>query len=163
MSLVKAKPQSMRIYGNADAKFCQRGCIALALLSLVAMTGNPAAARADDQKDIQGTWTCVETLKAGKSVRDYVGAQAVLDGNRLTWYFPQPDGTRKASFAKFRLDPSKNPKHFDYEYDAKPDKTNKRLYSLEGDTLKWSTNFGERPKTFAEGQWQFTMQRVPKP
>ena len=137
--------------------------IAIVAVGLCSMAISAPVARADDQQAIQGTWECVETLKAGKSVRDYVGAQAVLDGNCLTWFFPQPDGTRKASFASFRLDPTKDPKHFDYEYDAKPDKTNTRLYSLEGDTLKWSTNFGARPKTFAEGQWQFKMQRVPKP
>ena len=115
-----------------------------------------------DQELIQGTWECVTTLKEGKQVQQYVGVRAILQGSRLTWIFPQPDGTKKSARAIFVLDPSKNPKWFDWYVEAKPAEIHKRLYTLEGDTLVWSTNLGTgpRPESFNAGKWQFVVKRV---
>jgi uncharacterized protein (TIGR03067 family) len=128
----------------------------------VAATASGQTAK-DDQQLIQGTWECVISLNDGKPVTPYVGVQAEMRGNRLTWIFPRPDGTKKVSQARFRLDPSQSPKHFDWSYDEKPDDVHERLYILQGDILIWSTNLKParpRPASFTAGQWLFVMKRV---
>ncbi len=121
----------------------------------------PAAADETDQKKLQGTWECVETLKDGKRVDTYVGVRAIIKGNRLTWLFPK-GGKFTAVKATFTIDPTKGPKHFDWVPDGKKE-VHRRLYELDGERLKWSTNLGARaprPKKFSEGKWQFTMRRL---
>jgi uncharacterized protein (TIGR03067 family) len=115
-----------------------------------------------DQELIQGTWECVITIKEGKQVDQYVGVRAIMQGNRLTWIFPQRDGTTRTTKAVFTLDTTKNPKCFDWYTEDKPAQVHKRLYILEGDTLTWSTNLGmeARPESFEAGKWQFIMKRV---
>ena len=95
-----------------------------------------------DQAVIQGTWEFVATLQDGKQVQRYVGVQAIMRGNMLTWIFPQPGGKPQVQKAVFRLDPSKNPKHFDWHPAGRPREVHRRLYVLAGDTLLWSTGLG---------------------
>ncbi len=127
---------------------------------LVAVT--PAAADGkSDLKKLQGTWECVETLKDGKRVAMYVGVRAIIKGNTLTWLFPK-DGKFTAVKATFTIDATKDPKHFDWRPNGTKE-VHKRLYQLDGDRLKWSTNLGPkapRPTKFSEGRWQFTMKRL---
>jgi uncharacterized protein (TIGR03067 family) len=140
------------------------------LLPPLLMVAFPAnALRADgkdrtagDQKRIQGTWECISTFKDGKPVQMYVGVRAVMQGKRLTWIFPQADGTTQTARGFFKLDPTKKPKHFDWYLEGKPKEIHRRLYTLKCDRLRWSTNLGKgpRPKTFDAGRWQFVMRRV---
>jgi len=116
----------------------------------------------NDQQRIQGTWLCIATLNDGKQVTKYVGVRAVMQGNRLTWFFPQPDGKMQTTEALFQIDVSQNPKHFDWYLKQKSDQIHKRLYILEDDVLIWSTNLGteDRPESFSTGRWQFVMKRL---
>ena len=140
----------------------QRILIAGVAAQLVVVT--PAAA--DDKSDLkklQGAWECVETLKDGKRVDTYVGVRAIIKDNTLTWLFPK-DGKFTAVKATFKIDSTKDPKHFDWTPAGKTE-VHKRLFQFDGDRLKWSTNLGDntpRPTRFSEGKWQFTMKRVAK-
>ena len=120
------------------------------------------AQEGSDQALIQGTWQCVKTIKEGKQVDQYVGVRAIIQGNSLTWVFPQPDGTTRTTKAIFVLDATKDPKWFDWYAEDKPTQVHKRLYTLEGDSLTWSTNLGTegRPESFSAGKWQYIMKRV---
>ncbi len=120
-----------------------------------------ANAQATDQQRLQGTWECIATLRDGKQVRDYVGVRAVIEDNRLTWHFPQADGSERVVKATFAIDPSQNPKHFDW-YPEGGGRSHHRLYILEGDTLIWSDDLGNapRPAHFNAGRWQFVTRRV---
>jgi uncharacterized protein (TIGR03067 family) len=115
-----------------------------------------------DQERLQGTWECIAAVKDGKQVTTYVGVRATMQGNRLTWTFPQPGAQPKVMQATFRIDSKQNPKHFDWYVPEKPNDIHRRLYILKGDVLIWSTNLGagERPTSFVTGQWQFVMNRV---
>ena len=136
--------------------------LALVVLSWLVIAVACQAQEKNDQDLIQGTWECVTTIKEGKQVQEHVGVRAIMQGNSLTWIFPQPDGTTRSTKAIFVLDTTKNPKYFDWYTEDKPTLIHKRLYILEGDTLTWSTNLGaeERPESFTAGKWQFTMRRV---
>jgi uncharacterized protein (TIGR03067 family) len=135
------------------------------LVSVVGSLAVVTVAPADDQADrekLQGTWECVETLKDGKRVDMYVGVRAIIKDNHLTWLFPK-DGNFTRIKATFTIDSTKDPKHFDWMPDGK-NEVHKRLYAIDGDVLKWSTNLGAdtpRPAKFADGKWQFTMKRLP--
>lgn len=135
---------------------------ARAVWTLILCIACPTVAWGDDVDDMQGSWKCVASLKDGKEVKDYVGARAVIDGGQLTWYFLKSDGTETPREARFTVNESANPKHFDWHYVESPDKLQRRLYVLQGDVLIWSTNLPatERPANFSAGQWQFVMQRV---
>ncbi len=124
--------------------------------------GEPMESAIPDQELIQGVWICVKTTHDGKRVGNYVGVRIILDGDNLTWHFPRPDGTEKDEEARFRLQPAENPKHFDWFPKDDAFEVHKRLYVLEGDTLKMSANLGTKPRpaTFAEGAWQFTCRRI---
>jgi len=120
-----------------------------------------AADGAADWNRLQGAWECVETLKDGKSVPMYVGVRAVIKDNTLTWLFPR-NGKFFEVKATFKIDSSKSPKQFDWTPDGKKE-VHMRLYELDGNMLKWSTNLGAdtpRPAKFSEGKWQFTMKRL---
>jgi hypothetical protein len=43
-----------------------------------------------DQDRIQGTWECIATPQNGKQVEKYVEVRAAMQGDRLTWTFPEP-------------------------------------------------------------------------
>lgn len=113
-----------------------------------------------DLELLQGTWENVVTLQNGKSVEQFIGVRLVVAGNKLAWerMGSNHDQTIPATFA---LDPTKDPKHFDWTPDGKTT-VHKRIYSLDGDMLKMSTNFGAnpRPVTFDGGRWQFVLKRV---
>ena len=142
-----------------------RGLAVLLALSL-SVTAAPVRGGEDkarsDQDRIQGTWECIATLQDGKQVDKYVGVRAVMQGDHLTWIFPQPQGKPQVLKAVFQLDPGKNPKSFEWHPEAKPAEVHKRLYLLEGDTLIWSTNLGAEPapESFTAGRWLFVMKRV---
>jgi uncharacterized protein (TIGR03067 family) len=127
---------------------------------LVAATAAAAGEKSDLEK-LQGTWECVETLMDGKRVDTYVGVRARIKDHHLTWFFPR-DGKFTQVQATFTIDPTKDPKHFDWTPEGTK-QVHKRLYDLDGDVLKWSTNLGAdapRPARFSEGKWQFTMKRL---
>jgi uncharacterized protein (TIGR03067 family) len=118
-----------------------------------------------DQDQLQGTWVCVATLLDGKPVDTYVGVRAVSAGDDLTWYFPRRDGTYIEQKNKFRIDPSQQPKHFDWWVTDQPDSVDRRIYAVEGDVLRMATNLdiATRPSTFVSARWQFTIHRIPAP
>ena len=121
-----------------------------------------------DQRLLQGEWECVASFKEGKQTQSYLGVRATIQDNRLTWSFPKPDGTKRVQRTVFKLDPSKTPKHFDWNPEDKPTEVHRRLYVLEGNTLTWVTNLGMpghehedvRPESLATGKWRFVMKRI---
>jgi uncharacterized protein (TIGR03067 family) len=90
-----------------------------------------------DQRLLQGTWICVATFKDGQPVQTFVGVKAIIRDDRMTWIFPQGDGGEAAEEAAVTIDA--NQRHFDWYYlTSGPSKMHRRLYSLEGDTLRWA-------------------------
>lgn len=124
-----------------------------------------AQAAKSDHELMQGTWVCVSTVKDGKVVKDYVGVRAVIAGDNLTWYFPRTDGSYTKGECKFRIDPSKNPKQFDWWLVRRPETIDQRLYVVNERALGWSTNldYKTRPEKFASGRWIYAMQRSDAP
>jgi uncharacterized protein (TIGR03067 family) len=145
---------------------------ACVLLSLAGAAALPAADTktppTDDQKLIQGTWQCVVTIYGGKQDPHYVGVRAVIEGNHLTWVFPQPGGAPpKTQKAVFHLDPGQNPRQMDWYPESNPSDVHRRLYVLEGDLLLMSTNLrnespreGVRPTSISAAPWLFVCKRV---
>ncbi len=117
-----------------------------------------------DEQLLQGAWECVAVSKHGQASEQYVGVLAIFEEHNLTWLFPQPNGTRTVVNASFKLDTSQTPKHFDWIASGEND-IHQRLYLLEGDRLKWSTNLGikPRPENFESGKWQFECKRIALP
>ena len=135
-------------------------CFAVTLSIAASAVGQAPDA---DLKKLQGTWVCVATLKDGKAVQSYVGVKAVIIDTDLTWHFPQKDGSVREQKNKFRIDSAKNPKHFNWWREGKTEaNADQRIYSVDGDTLKWGTNldYKTRPASFDKAVWQFTVKRV---
>jgi uncharacterized protein (TIGR03067 family) len=118
--------------------------------------------QAIDKQMLRAAWVCVATLKDGRPVDDYVGVRAVIEGDDLIWYFPQSDGSVREQKNKFRIDPSQEPKHFDWWKTDNPQSIDWRIYDIQGDVLRMATNLDgkTRPETFDSARWQFTVQRV---
>jgi uncharacterized protein (TIGR03067 family) len=97
---------------------------------------SPAAAAAKpktDKDNLQGTWIPVSAEEAGTKVpkekikdRNF---EMVISGDKIT--LPIKDESKEV---RFKLDPSKKPKHIDLLMGK--DKTAKGIYLLKGDTLK---------------------------
>lgn len=145
-----------------------KSCI-FCLIALVCLlpAGLPtlAADNAKDKELLQGTWVCVVTLKDGQAVETYVGVRAKIEGDTLTWYFPQKDGSYREQKNSYRIDSSKNPKHFDWWIaDKTPISPDFRLFTVTDGQLRMLTNldYKTRPATFEAGKWQFTCKRVVK-
>jgi uncharacterized protein (TIGR03067 family) len=135
--------------------------IASSIAGLLVVQTTVGADEKSELNKLQGTWECVETLMDGKKVDMYVGVRAIIKDNSLTWLFPK-DGKFTEVQATFRIDATKDPKHFDWTPDGKKE-VHKRLYEFDGEKLKWSTNLGAnsaRPTKFTEGKWQFSMKRL---
>jgi uncharacterized protein (TIGR03067 family) len=132
------------------------------LVEFESFTVRQLGAATSDSQQLQGTWVCTATAKEGNEIQDFVGVRALIKDDELTWFFPQPDGTYRRQQAKFRIDPTQRPKHFDWWADDKPDAADLRIYSLAADELRWATNLDRktRPATFEAGLWQFTMKRA---
>lgn len=113
----------------------------------------PAAASLD------GSWICVATFKDGKAVTTYVGVRVDLQGDQLTWHYPQPDGSYKTEACRFRSDPTQRPAHFDWWREEKPESIEQRIYSLENGVLRMGTNldYKTRPKSLETARWQFVV------
>lgn len=111
---------------------------------------------------LRGTWICALSTQDGEAVESYLGVKAVIDGEDLTWYLPEPDGKTRETKSRFRIDPTQSPKHFDWWAVDKPESPDLRVYSLSGNTLRWGTNLDgkTRPESFDAARWQFTMKRV---
>jgi uncharacterized protein (TIGR03067 family) len=141
--------------------FSMAGLLLASLLAVLPIRAGDSPAPSDQQR-IEGAWVCVATLKEGRQVNDFVGVKAVMKGDRLTWHFPQADGTFRKQEAVFSIDPSQNPKHYDWHLVESPQKIHRRLYVLEGDTLLWADDLvkPERPESFSNCQYQYVMQRV---
>jgi uncharacterized protein (TIGR03067 family) len=131
-------------------------------LAFVASSSPIPPTQTSDMQQLQGTWVCSATAKGGNAVRDFVGVRAVIQDDGLTWFFPQPDGTYRRQPAKYRIDPTQQPKRFDWWTEEKPEAVELRIYSLAAGELRWATNLDRktRPATFESGLWQFTMKRA---
>jgi uncharacterized protein (TIGR03067 family) len=157
-------------------RYILAACVILPLAGAATLPGaDTKAPPKDDQKLIQGTWECVVTIYGGKQAPHFVGVRAVIEGNRLTWVFPQPGGAPPTTQkAVFRLDPSQNPKQMDWYPKSNPSDVHRRLYVLEGDLLLMSTNLlaqvpregvkppreGVRPTSISAATWLFVCKRV---
>ncbi len=139
-----------------------RTCILLAVILLLTASSRGDEAESRDLKLLQGTWICVSSTKDGKKVKTYLNVRATIQGNSLTWHFPQPDGTTRQTKNQFRIDPNQRPKHFDWWVVGKKDRIDRRLYKVTKDELHWSTNldYQTRPESFETGRWHFIAKRV---
>ena len=132
--------------------------------SLSPLPGDEPKAKSDSET-LQGSWVCTATLKDGKPVQAYVGVKAVIEGNRMTWYFPQKDGSYREQKNTIRIDATRKPGHFDWWKDNSKS-VDLRLYEITGpDEFRWATNldYKTRPQSFKASRWQFTCKRTDKP
>lgn len=119
-----------------------------------------AALRAQKER-LQGTWVCEAATVDAKDSPRFLGIVGVIDGDSLTWHYPQKDGSSVARPAGYRIDPTDHPGHFDQWRPERPEVVDRRLYALDGDVLRWSTNLDgkTRPRSMEDGRFQFTMRR----
>ena len=131
----------------------------LLALSLVcvssARAADDAAAKADVQR-LQGEWTMVSGSADGQVIPEHMLEQSKRlckdDVTTVTI------GEQLILKAKFTLDPSKDPKHIDYEVIDGPTKGKKHqgIYAFDGETVKFC--FGapdaERPADFTSNAGQ---------
>jgi uncharacterized protein (TIGR03067 family) len=116
-------------------------------LPLVAPAARAADDKADDAKQLQGTWVVDQAMykdeKDAEVVKQMKAVRVVFDGDTLTLRHP-PGNEEKGGFT---LDPSKKPKQIDLGDNAKG------IYELDGDTLKlcWDADAktNGRPTKFA--------------
>jgi uncharacterized protein (TIGR03067 family) len=146
---------------------CFGASVLAALCYFLLAGGEPSVTARPEGKSgsdlLKGKWVCVSTKKDGKDVKTYVGVRAVMEGDNLTWYFPQKDGSFREQKVKFRIDPGKDPKQFDWWDPEKPKAVEMRIYAVTEKELRWGTNLDRktRPKSFEEAKWQFVMKRAP--
>jgi len=127
-------------------------------LPLIALCGIGAdSPKADDQKNMQGTWAVVSATQDGKAVE--FGDEAVFAGDQLK--FRGKDGREQKG--TFKLDPTKKPKEFIFKpVDLPPNASPGQMaYELSGDTLKLVTSSPDkRPTEISDkGQILITLNR----
>src|SRR5438270_744023 len=127
-----------------------RTLLALAVPVLLVAAEPAADAVKKDMTALEGDWTMVSAERDGQAVPE----EYVKSAKRVF-----KDGTVKVSFgdmvfmeAKVTVDPSKKPKHMDYEVTDGPSKGQKHLgiYEIDGDTIKFCFASAEqgRPADF---------------
>ena len=137
--------------------------ILFATISLVAEPARQDVAR-KDREGIQGTWSIVTLEADGEQAPAEIVAslKLVFKGDKLTFTPGEPGFTNYT----YKLDPAAKPAGFDMTHADGPDKgkTQKGIYSFEGDSLKIC--FGEagrRPREFTakagSGQAMFVLKR----
>jgi uncharacterized protein (TIGR03067 family) len=122
----------------------------------------PAEPARSDLELLRGAWVCVATMKDGEAVENYVGVRAVIEGDQLTWFFPNPDGTYREQKNKFRIDAHAQPKQFDWWPVDQPDAVDRRIYTVSDTSLRMAANLDgkTRPKSFESARWQFVCRRM---
>jgi len=129
--------------------------VALSLLCVFSARADEAASKADVQR-LQGEWTMVSGSADGQAVPEGMLEQSkrVCKDDVTTVTI----GEQLILKAKFTLDPSKDPKHIDYEVIDGPTKGKKHhgIYAFDGETVKFC--FGapdaERPADFTSNAGQ---------
>jgi uncharacterized protein (TIGR03067 family) len=107
----------------------------IAACFIVASFRSPTLAQtADPPRDadrVQGTWQVLKVIDDGEeaTAKELKGAQVTVSKNRIRFNVP---GMSFRTEAKFTLDPSREPKHFDLR---DGDTTYQGIYRVEGDTL----------------------------
>jgi uncharacterized protein (TIGR03067 family) len=157
-----------RRLSNTAATDLERG-FAMTRLPLIAAVAAGllwfAAARADDAKDVQGTWEPTSAVLNGQKFPDDMlkTIRLVLtDGKYALKLGEQTDA------GTIKLDPTKKPKEMDITGTEGPnkDKTFPCIYELKGDTLTvcYSLDGKDRPKEFkaetGSGQFLATYKRA---
>jgi uncharacterized protein (TIGR03067 family) len=121
------------------------GC-ALGFIALAALVSGDA--RADELRDMQGTWRVVEAQAGGAvaNQKQLDEMRVVIDGNKFT--LVEPSRTYNVHFF---LDSSANPHEVDFYKDAKKqEKLWLGIYDFDGKEMKicWGSVGAERPKEF---------------
>ena len=116
------------------------------LLALGVFLAVAGTTRADDQKDIQGTWKIEKALRGGEEMPTEESAKVTLEfkDDKVIVHDPKRDEP-----ATFKLDGTTKPKNIT----IKPEKKDQEvfgIYELNGDTLKvcFTKEGGARPKEF---------------
>ena len=121
-------------------------CYVLALSALVFIT----AARADDLKAMEGTWTVEKMEIDGKAIEPEGIKSLVVKITGDRYEVTTKDGTDAGTL---KLDETQTPKTMDATDTEGEDigKVIKAIYELKGDTLKvcYATNGGARPTELA--------------
>ena len=126
------------------------------LLAMGLIVAAGGTLRADDQKDIQGTWKIVKSLRGGKEMpaeeRDKVSLE-FKDGKVIVH-----EGAKDEP-ASFTLDVTTKPKSINIKPDKGADKEVFGIYELKGDSLKvcFGRDGTARPKEFASAEGSETM------
>jgi uncharacterized protein (TIGR03067 family) len=121
------------------------GC-AVGLLALAALVSGDA--RADELKEMQGTWKVVEAQVGGAvaNQKKLDEMKVVIDGNKFTLVEPA-----RTYNVHFLLDSSANPQEVDFYKDAKrKEKLWLGIYDFDGKEMNlcWASVGGDRPKEF---------------
>jgi uncharacterized protein (TIGR03067 family) len=119
--------------------------------SLALVTAASAALLAQDAKSelekLRGTWAVVKVVEEGKDKPEEAeGVKLVFDGETITVKNAKRNREEKA---KFRIDPSRAPKHLDLtplDREGKAQATLPGIYALDGDTLKLCLTEGDASK-----------------
>jgi uncharacterized protein (TIGR03067 family) len=111
--------------------------------------------RADDQKDIQGTWKIEKALKGGNEMSAEERDKTTLEFKEGKAIVHMGDREMPADIT---LDATTKPKNIN----IKPEKEGKEhlgIYELKGDTLRicFARDGGERPKEFKSQEGSDTM------
>jgi uncharacterized protein (TIGR03067 family) len=97
--------------------------------------GDAKATSAQDKARLQGAWKLVGATERGLVVPKAKLAEEmvilIFAGDKIVTQNPK-DGAKKA-MGRYKIDPTKNPKHFDTE---QKDWLGKAIYALDGDRLK---------------------------
>lgn len=143
-------------------------------------TGSPAGSRDSNPKDttandnaedrsdrsvlerLQGEWLCIETLEDGEPSQRYLGVRAVIEKDRLTWKFPEEDGSMRRQEAAFRLKPDVAPVHFDWwNLEARENVEQRLVEFTDRDQFRWASNAGrQRPTSFDAARFVFVMAKI---
>jgi uncharacterized protein (TIGR03067 family) len=116
-------------------------------LILIPISLGTAADKADDAKQLQGSWMVVSAEAPDEQGKELLEAKLSIEGDVFTL-----KNSKREETINFRLDPGKKPKQIDF-IDKNKEAVALGIYSLEGDTLKlcWgkTSQTKDRPTEFA--------------
>ena len=131
-------------------------CAALGLaLLLLGFASEPDKEKAAEEKGLLGAWKVVASEQSGKRTDSFKGATFVFTADTLIMKNTLDGKEEPFAAAKYKLDPTKNPKSIDLSIELDPGKpiVQPGIYQLDGDELKFCLEAAglPRPTKFETG------------
>jgi uncharacterized protein (TIGR03067 family) len=116
---------------------------------IVALAANARAIHGEKKDppkvtELEGKWVFVSVLQGGTLVKEIAGTKVVIEGERFKVLGEDANPDK----LKFRLDPTKKPKHIDF-IEPNVEQSLKGIYLIEGDTLKICVDRGGKDRPSA--------------